>query len=96
MILSDIIIFLYIETQENLNTKRVYTILRLDFVFLCSVQGVQCILCSYLDETRDIRSNITLCPKEFPRAKPKGTPEGKGLYLTVYPESSPNTDIISF
>ena len=42
------------------------------------------------------RSNITLCPKEFPRAKPKGTPEGKGLYLTVYPESSPNKDIISF
>ena len=22
-------------------------------------------------------------------------PEGKGLYLTVYPESSPNTEIIS-
>ena len=34
--------------------------------------------------------------KEFPRAKPKGTPEGKGLYLTVDPELSPNTDIISF
>ena len=27
---------------------------------------------------------------------PEGTPEGKGLYLTVYPELSPNTDIISF
>ena len=26
----------------------------------------------------------------------EGTPSGKGLYLTVYPESSPNTDIISF
>ena len=23
-------------------------------------------------------------------------PEGKGLYLTVYPELSPNMDIISF
>ena len=34
------------------------------------------------------------CLKEFPRAKPKGAPEGKGLYLTVYPELSPNTDII--
>ena len=34
--------------------------------------------------------------KEFPRAKPKGTREGKGVYLTVYPESSPNTDSISF
>ena len=50
----------------------------------------------YWDETRDIQSNITLCLKEFPRAKPEGTLEGKGLYLTVYPESSPNTDIISF
>ena len=50
----------------------------------------------YEDETRDIQSNITLFLKEFPRAKPDGTPEGKGLYLTVYPESSPNTDIISF
>ena len=27
---------------------------------------------------------------------PEGTPEGKELYLTVYPELSPNTDIISF
>ena len=35
----------------------------------------------------------TLCLKEFPRAKPEGTPEGKGLYLIVYPELSPNTDI---
>ena len=34
--------------------------------------------------------------KEFPRAKPEGIPEGEGLYLTVYPKSSPNTDIISF
>ena len=25
---------------------------------------------------------------------PEGTPKGKGLYLTVYLESSPNTDII--
>ena len=50
----------------------------------------------YYDEWRDIRSNIPLSLKEFPRAKPEGTPEGGGLYLTVYPESSPNTDIISF
>ena len=34
--------------------------------------------------------------KEFPRAKPEGTPEGGGVYLTIYPESSPDTDIISF
>ena len=40
----------------------------------------------------------TLCLKEFLRAKPEGSPEGKGLYLTVYPSSRPNTDtdIISF
>ena len=35
-------------------------------------------------------------PEGIPRANPEGTPEGKGLYLTVYPESSPNTDILSF
>ena len=27
---------------------------------------------------------------------PKGTPKGEGLYLTVYPELSPNTDSILF
>jgi hypothetical protein len=27
---------------------------------------------------------------------PEGTPERKGLCLTVYPELSPNTDIILF
>ena len=54
------------------------------------------ILYPYSDEARDQRSNITQCHKEFPRAKPEGTLEGKGLYLTVYLESSPDTDIISF
>ena len=34
--------------------------------------------------------------KEFPRAKPEGTHEGNGVYLTLYAESSPNTDSISF
>ena len=33
-------------------------------------------------------------PEEFPRAKLGGTPEGKGLNLTVYTELSPNTDNI--
>ena len=32
--------------------------------------------------------------KEFPRAKPEGTSEGGGVYLTIYPELSPDTDII--
>ena len=38
----------------------------------------------------------TPSPKEFPRAKPEGTPEGEVVYLTVYPELSPNTESISF
>ena len=45
---------------------------------------------------RTRRSNIPLRLKEFLRAKPEGTPEGKGVYLTVYPELSPNTDSTSF
>ena len=28
---------------------------------------------------RDIRSNIPLCQKEFPRVKPNGDPEGEGV-----------------
>ena len=27
---------------------------------------------------------------------PKGNPEGSGTYFTVYPDLSPNTDIIPF
>ena len=42
------------------------------------------------------RVYITLRLKEFPRAKPKGSPEGGGVYLNVYPELSPYTDNISF
>ena len=33
-------------------------------------------------------------PREFPLASPTGIPSGKGLYLTVYPLSRPNTDTI--
>ena len=47
-----------------------------------------------MDKTRDIRSNIPLCLKEFLRAKPEGTSEGEGVYLTVYPESSPYMESI--
>ena len=32
--------------------------------------------------------------QEFPQALPSGTPSGKGLYLTVYPFSCPNTDTV--
>ena len=35
-------------------------------------------------------------PEGVPKGKAQGTPEGEGVYLTVYPESSPNTDSISF
>ena len=30
----------------------------------------------------------------LPKGVPEGTPEGKGLYVTVYPKSSHNTDTI--
>ena len=41
-------------------------------------------------------SSIPLYLKKFPRAKPKGTPEGEGVYLTVYTDLSPITDRIMF
>ena len=57
----------------------------------------QCmLLCLYQDETRDTRSNIPLRLKEFPRVKPEGTPEGEGVYLTVYPKSSPKRIVYNF
>ena len=34
------------------------------------------------------------CLQEFPWALPSGAPSGKGLYLTVYPLSRPNTDTV--
>ena len=37
------------------------------------------ILYPYQDKTRDTRSNITLCLKEFTRAKPEGSPVAKGF-----------------
>ena len=30
-----------------------------------------------------------------PEGVPEGTPEGEGVYLSVYPELSPNTDSVS-
>ena len=51
---------------------------------------------SVLGQDEGCRVKYNPLPSEFPRAKPEGTPEGKGWYLTVYPESSRNTDIISF
>ena len=46
------------------------------------------------EQGEDILSNITLFLQKFPWALPSGTSSGKGLYLTVYPSSHPNTDRI--
>ena len=82
---------------SNLSNIDIFWCLFLVNLFSFSqVDPIPIILYPYQDDTRDIRSYKTLCLKEFPRAKPEGTPEGKGLYLTVYPELSPNTNIISF
>ena len=35
-------------------------------------------------------------PEGVPLGQPEGSPEGRWVYLTVYPESSPNTESISF
>ena len=56
------------------------------------MDGIMRILYPYQDKIWDIRSNIPLRLKEFPRAKPEGTPEG--VYLTIYPETNRNTDSI--
>ena len=52
----------------------------------------------YREERRDIRSNIPLCLKEFPRAKPEGTPYILSWILTqtVYHSLQWNTEIKLF
>ena len=55
---------------------------------------VKIIYCLYQDSTRDIWSNIPLRLQKFPRASPLGTPSDKGVYLTVFPSSRPNTDTV--
>ena len=50
----------------------------------------------YYDKMRDIRSNISLCMREFPKATANGTLKGKGLQLTIYPRLSHNMDSITF
>ena len=49
--------------------------------------NVLTVLCLYLDKTREYTP--------LPEGVPEGTPEGERVYLTVYPESSCNTDSIS-
>ena len=65
-------------------------------VFCCLVIYIKKNILSVLNKTRDIRSNILLHLKEFPRANPEATPEGEGVYLTIYFKLSPNTDNVSF
>ena len=50
------------------------------------------IYCPYQDSTSNIRSDIALRLRELFWASILGTPSGRGLYLTVYPLSRPNTD----
>ena len=45
----------------------------------------------YYDERRDVRLNIA-----WARGKSWGISQGLRLYLTLYPDSSHNTDIINF
>ena len=51
---------------------------------------------SVLGQDKGCTVKFTPSPEGVPKAKPEGTPEGKGMYLNVYPESSPNTDSITF
>ena len=64
----------------------------------CKLHHSNCIMhtVSVLGRKEGYSVKYTLCLKEFPRAKPEGAPEGEGVYLTVYPELSPNMDSISF
>ena len=39
-------------------------------------------------------SGYTVKYNPLPSGVPSGTPSGKGLYLTIYPSSRPNTDTI--
>ena len=39
---------------------------------------------------------MSLIPRDFPRAQPKGNPESSGTCFTVFPDLSPNTPIIPF
>ena len=78
------------------SSKHLCFVARTKNICLLIYSKTTCLLYLYQDKRRDIWSNIHLCLKEFPRAKPEATPEDKGVYLTVYPESSPKTDSISF
>ena len=64
--------------------------------------GFKKLLCSQMLVFTLILVSRKYCVHQFflytppPEGVPEGTPEGGGVNLTVYPESSTNTDIISF
>ena len=57
--------------------------------------ALQCTI-SVLGQEEGYTVKNTPSPEGVPEAKPKGTPEGEGVYFTVYTEMSPNTESISF
>ena len=38
----------------------------------------------------------SLSPREIPRGKPKGFPEGSGIFCIVFPDSNHSTDILNY
>ena len=59
---------------------------------IISLMVFKMIYCLYQDSTRYMRSNIHLCPQEFPQASLLGTPSGEEVFLTVYTLPGSNTD----
>ena len=45
---------------------------------------------------KGLKEGYTFKYTPLPEGVPEGTPESKGVYSTVYPESSPNTNSILF
>ena len=43
-----------------------------------------------------LNSSVLPSSEEFLQASPSGTHSGKGVYLTVYPSSRPNTDTVQY
>ena len=75
--------------MDNCNTKRVYTFLKLDFVFLCCVHGVHCVFYhqpteefSVNEEDFDIKSRLTQSKQFFFKYRNSSLIQYKlGLYV---------------
>ena len=55
-------------------------------------EGWSLCIVSVLGREEQYTVKYTPLPETVLRVKPEGTPEGEGVYLTVYSELSPNTD----